>query len=72
MGYGSDDLGAGNADVVSLMEGYFEVVKVDRCFFNQQVQKPTFYPLMLPFKSTATKLLSKGLRIENIWEYCVR
>lgn len=37
-----DDLGAGNANVVSLMEGYFEVVKVDRCFFNQQVQKPTF------------------------------
>ncbi|HIH6871775.1 TPA: EAL domain-containing protein, partial [Enterobacter hormaechei] len=37
-----DDLGAGNANVVSLIEGYFEVVKVDRCFFNEQVQKPTF------------------------------
>ena len=30
-----DDLGAGNANVVSLIEGYFEVVKIDRIFFNE-------------------------------------
>ncbi|HGT2996597.1 TPA: EAL domain-containing protein [Enterobacter hormaechei] len=67
-----DDLGAGNANVVSLMEGYFEVVKVDRCFFNEQVQKPTFNQLIASIKNTVTKLLLKGLRIEIIWGYCVR
>ncbi len=68
-----DDLGAGNANVVSLIEGYFEVVKIDRCFFNEQVQKPTFNLLIASIKkNTATKLLLKGLRIEIIWGYCVR
>ncbi|MCM8146859.1 EAL domain-containing protein, partial [Enterobacter hormaechei] len=58
-----DDLGAGNANVVSLMEGYFEVVKVDRCFFNQQVQKPTFYPLIASIKKHCDKIIIEG--IEN-------
>lgn len=58
-----DDLGAGNANVVSLMEGYFEVVKVDRCFFNQQVQKPTFYPLIASIQKHFGKVIIEG--IEN-------
>ncbi|ELN4155397.1 EAL domain-containing protein [Citrobacter freundii] len=58
-----DDLGAGNANVVSLMEGYFEVVKVDRCFFNQQVQKPTFYPLIASIQKHCDKVIIEG--IEN-------
>ena len=58
-----DDLGAGNANVVSLMEGYFEVVKVDRCFFNQQVQKPTFYPLIASIQKHCGKVIIEG--IEN-------
>ena len=58
-----DDLGAGNANVVSLMEGYFEGVKVDRCFFNQQVQKPTFYPLIASIQKHCGKVIIEG--IEN-------
>uniref|UniRef100_UPI003A9820A3 EAL domain-containing protein n=2 Tax=Enterobacterales TaxID=91347 RepID=UPI003A9820A3 len=45
-----DDLGAGNSNVVSLIEGYFEVVKIDRIFFNEQVKKPTFYELIVLIK----------------------
>ncbi|WP_407214341.1 EAL domain-containing protein [Enterobacter hormaechei] len=58
-----DDLGAGNANVVSLMEGYFEVVKVDRCFFNEQVQKPTFNQLIASIKKHCDKIIIEG--IEN-------
>ncbi|HFE3816564.1 EAL domain-containing protein [Escherichia coli] len=58
-----DDLGAGNANVVSLMEGYFEVVKVDRCFFNEQVQNPTFYPLIASIQKHCDKIIIEG--IEN-------
>ena len=58
-----DDLGAGNANVVSLMEGYFEVVKVDRCFFNEQVQKPTFNQLIASIKKYCDKIIIEG--IEN-------
>ncbi|MBW9414986.1 EAL domain-containing protein [Enterobacter hormaechei] len=58
-----DDLGAGNSNVVSLIEGYFEVVKVDRCFFNEQVQKPTFNPLIASIKKHCDKIIIEG--IEN-------
>lgn len=58
-----DDLGAGNANVVSLMEGYFEVVKVDRCFFNEQVQNPTFNQLIASIKKHCDKIIIEG--IEN-------
>ncbi|WP_370973203.1 EAL domain-containing protein, partial [Enterobacter hormaechei] len=58
-----DDLGAGNANVVSLIEGYFEVVKVDRCFFNEQVQKPTFNQLIASIKKHCDKIIIE--RIEN-------
>ncbi|HDC4289995.1 MULTISPECIES: EAL domain-containing protein [Enterobacteriaceae] len=56
-----DDLGAGNANVVSLMEGYFEVVKVDRIFFNEQVQKPTFYPLIASIQKHCDKVIIEGI-----------
>lgn len=56
-----DDLGAGNANVVSLMEGYFEVVKVDRCFFNEQVQKPTFYMLIASIQKHCGKVIIEGI-----------
>ena len=58
-----DDLGAGNANVVSLMEGYFEVVKVDRCFFNEQVQNPILYPLIASIQKHCDKIIIEG--IEN-------
>ena len=58
-----DDLGAGNANVVSLIEGYFEVVKIDRIFFNEQVKKPTFNQLIALIKKHCGKVIIEG--IEN-------
>ncbi|MGM8383621.1 EAL domain-containing protein [Enterobacter hormaechei] len=58
-----DDLGAGNANVVSLIEGYFEVVKIDRIFFNEQVKKPTFNLLIASIKKHCGKVIIEG--IEN-------
>ncbi|HDT6075261.1 TPA: EAL domain-containing protein, partial [Enterobacter roggenkampii] len=56
-----DDLGAGNANVVSLIEGYFEVVKIDRIFFNEQVQKPTFYTLIASIQKHCGKVIIEGI-----------
>ncbi|EPH9643568.1 EAL domain-containing protein [Enterobacter hormaechei] len=58
-----DDLGVGNANVVSLIEGYFEVVKIDRIFFNEQVKKPTFNQLIASIKKHCGKVIIEG--IEN-------
>lgn len=58
-----DDLGAGNANVVSLIEGYFEVVKIDRIFFNEQVKKTTFNQLIASIKKHCDKIIIEG--IEN-------
>ncbi|VDZ86533.1 EAL domain-containing protein [Kluyvera intermedia] len=56
-----DDLGAGNSHVVSLIEGYFEVVKIDRIFFNEQVKKPTFYELIVLIKKYCDKIVIEGI-----------
>ena len=56
-----DDLGAGNANVISLVEGYFEVVKIDRIFFNDQVKKPTFYQLIASIKKYCDKIIIEGI-----------
>ncbi|WP_407224727.1 EAL domain-containing protein [Enterobacter hormaechei] len=56
-----DDLGAGNSHVVSLIEGYFEVVKIDRIFFNEQVKKPTFYELIVLIKKYCDKIVIEGV-----------
>lgn len=56
-----DDLGAGNSNVVSLIEGYFEVVKIDRIFFNEQVKKPTFYELIVLIKKYCNKIVIEGI-----------
>lgn len=56
-----DDLGAGNSNVVSLIEGYFEVVKIDRIFFNEQVKKPTFYELIALIKKYCDKIVIEGI-----------
>ena len=58
-----DDLGVGNSNVVSLIEGYFEVVKIDRIFFNEQVKKPTFNQLIALIKKHCGKVIIEG--IEN-------
>ncbi|HCI6795738.1 TPA: EAL domain-containing protein [Klebsiella quasipneumoniae subsp. quasipneumoniae] len=37
-----DDLGSGRANVAALTTGCYEAVKIDRAFYRQEVQKPTF------------------------------
>lgn len=58
-----DDFGVGNVNVVSLIEGYFEVVKIDCCFFNEQVQKLIFNLLIVLIKKYCDKIIIEG--IEN-------
>ncbi|RTP86857.1 EAL domain-containing protein [Enterobacter asburiae] len=41
-----DDLGSGRANVAALTTGCYEAVKIDRAFYRQEVQKPTFNVLM--------------------------
>lgn len=41
-----DDLGSGRANVAALTTGCYEAVKLDRAFYRQEVQKPTFNVLM--------------------------
>lgn len=41
-----DDLGSGRANVAALTTGCYEAVKIDRAFYRQEVQKPTFNILM--------------------------
>lgn len=41
-----DDLGSGQANVAALTTGCYEAVKLDRAFYRQEVQKPTFNVLM--------------------------
>lgn len=41
-----DDLGSGRATVAALTTGCYEAVKLDRAFYHQEVQKPTFNVLM--------------------------
>ncbi|MCK7416503.1 EAL domain-containing protein [Enterobacter cloacae] len=41
-----DDLGSGRANVAALTTGCYEAVKLDRAFYHQEVQKPTFNVLI--------------------------
>ncbi|MCK7131726.1 EAL domain-containing protein [Enterobacter bugandensis] len=41
-----DDLGSGRANVAALTTGCYEAVKIDRAFYRQEIQKPTFSLLM--------------------------
>ena len=41
-----DDLGSGRANVAALTTGCYEAVKIDRTFYREEVQKPTFNVLM--------------------------
>ncbi|HCM9743760.1 TPA: EAL domain-containing protein [Enterobacter hormaechei subsp. steigerwaltii] len=41
-----DDLGSGRANVAALTTGCYEGVKIDRAFYREEVQKPTFNILM--------------------------
>lgn len=41
-----DDLGSGRANTAALLTGCYEAVKIDRAFYRQEVQKPTFNVLI--------------------------
>lgn len=41
-----DDLGSGRANVAALTTGCYEAVKLDRAFYRQEAQKPTFNVMM--------------------------
>ncbi|HBX4393067.1 EAL domain-containing protein [Klebsiella pneumoniae] len=41
-----DDLGSGRANTAALSTGCYEAVKLDRAFYHQEVQKPTFNVLI--------------------------
>ncbi|MGI3448240.1 EAL domain-containing protein [Citrobacter arsenatis] len=45
-----DDLGAGNANVIALMDGCYDVVKLDGDFFKAEVSKHTFSILIKHIK----------------------
>ncbi len=56
-----DDLGAGHANVTSLMNGYFDVVKIDRIFFNAQIKKASFPLLINKIRSYCDRIVVEGI-----------
>lgn len=71
-----DDLGAGNANTSCLVRGLYDVVKIDRCFFNKEIGKKTFPILINNIKKFCDKIVIEGvedrkylsqLQESNIW-----
>ncbi|WP_299996729.1 EAL domain-containing protein [uncultured Cedecea sp.] len=71
-----DDLGAGNANIACLLNGYFEVAKIDRYFFKEEIKKNTFLLLIKNIRKYCDKIVVEGiesrqhfpvLREANIW-----
>lgn len=60
-----DDLGAGLANVKSLKNGYFDVVKIDRVFFNAQVKKASFPLLIKKIRSYCDKIVVEGIESDE-------
>ncbi len=56
-----DDLGAGNANLTCLFNGYFEVAKIDRYFFKEEVQKNTFPLLIKNIRKYCDKIVVEGV-----------
>jgi len=71
-----DDLGAGNANITCLLDGYFEVAKIDRYFFKEEIKKNTFPLLIKNIRRYCDKIVVEGveskkylpvLQEANIW-----
>lgn len=60
-----DDLGAGLANVKSLKNGYFDVVKIDRLFFNAQVNKASFPFVIKKIRSHCDKIVVEGIESDE-------
>lgn len=56
-----DDLGSGQANVAALTTGCYEAVKLDRAFYRQEVQKPTFNVLMKNIKKYCPYVIVEGV-----------
>lgn len=56
-----DDLGSGNANAAALATGCYEAVKLDRAFYRQEVQKPTFNILMKNIMQYCPYVIVEGI-----------
>ncbi|QLC82289.1 EAL domain-containing protein [Enterobacter roggenkampii] len=56
-----DDLGSGRANVAALTTGCYEAVKLDRAFYRQEVQKPTFNVLMKNIMNYCPYVIVEGV-----------
>ncbi|EPM3138355.1 EAL domain-containing protein [Cronobacter turicensis] len=56
-----DDLGSGQANVAALTTGCYEAVKIDRAFYRQEVQKPTFKVLMKNIMKYCPYVIVEGI-----------
>ena len=56
-----DDLGSGRANVAALTTGCYEAVKIDRAFYREEVQKPTFNVLMKNIMKSCPYVIVEGV-----------
>ncbi|EHF4934372.1 EAL domain-containing protein [Enterobacter hormaechei] len=56
-----DDLGSGRANVAALTTGCYEAVKIDRAFYREEVQKPTFNVLMKNILKYCPNVIVEGV-----------
>lgn len=60
-----DDLGSGNANAAALATGCYEAVKLDRAFYRQEVQKPTFNVLMKNIMKYCPYVIVEGVELRQ-------
>lgn len=60
-----DDLGSGGANVAALTTGCYEAVKLDRAFYRQEVQKPTFNVLMKNIMKYCPYVIVEGVELRQ-------
>ncbi|MBY6290195.1 EAL domain-containing protein [Enterobacter bugandensis] len=56
-----DDLGSGRTNLAALITGCYEAVKIDRAFYHQEVQKPTFNVLIKNIKKYCPYVIVEGV-----------
>ena len=56
-----DDLGSGQANVAALTTGCYEAVKLDRAFYRQEAQKPTFNVMMKNIMKYCSYVIVEGV-----------
>ncbi|EFH3555564.1 TPA: EAL domain-containing protein [Escherichia coli] len=60
-----DDLGSGVANTAALSTGCYEAVKLDRAFYRQEVQKPTFNVLMKNIMKYCPYVIVEGVELRQ-------